>query len=108
MIIKTFLTGWILAIVSVYAHSPTSAGFCSVSSCNLLNAPVIPDVILGVSPESVVYLKLGPDQIESAEFAVERDVLKNVGAALSVRYIDCMRLKDQLSVSEALSPSCES
>src|SRR3954452_13022806 len=32
MIVKIFLTGWILAIVAVYAHSTVWAGFCSASS----------------------------------------------------------------------------
>ena len=104
MIVKAFLTGWILVIVSVYAHGAALAGFCAVSSCNLSNAPIIPDVTLSVSPKSVVYLKLGSDRIVITEFPVENDLLKNLGDALFVIYVDCMSLKEQFSVAKDPDP----
>jgi hypothetical protein len=100
MIVKTFLTGWIWAIVAVYAPSVALAGFCSASSCNLSNVSVTPDVTLTLSPKLVVYLKFGSYPMVIAEFPVEIDLLKNLGNALSARYVDSMRLKEQLRLAK--------
>jgi hypothetical protein len=100
MIVKTFLTGWIWAIVAVYAHSAALAGFCSASSCNLSNVSVMPDITLALSPKSTAYLKLGSYRIVIAEFPVEIDFLKNLNNALSARYVDCIRLKEQLRLAK--------
>jgi len=96
---EAFLTGWVLAIIAVYAHSAALAGFCSASSCNPSNVSVIPDVTVGISPKSVAYLKLGSDRISIAEFRVEIDLFKNLGNALSARYVDYTRLKEQLDLA---------
>jgi hypothetical protein len=100
MIVKTFLTGWIWAIVAVYASSAALAGFCSASSCNLSNASVILGVTLGLSPKSAIYLKLGSYPIVIAEFPVEIDLFKTLGNALSTRYVDCTRLMEQLRLAK--------
>jgi hypothetical protein len=97
MIVKMFLTGWILAIVAVYAHSAALAGFCSASSCNTSNVSVLPDITLGLSAKSAVYLKLGSNRMVIAEFPVVIDVFKNLGNILSISYVDCTRLNPTAS-----------
>jgi hypothetical protein len=97
MIVKAFLIGWILVIVSLYACNTALAGFCSASSCNSSSVPVIPDVTLELSPKSMVYLKIGSHRILVAEFPIEIEWFKNIVSTLSASYVDCRRLQEQWS-----------
>src|SRR5690349_10086927 len=99
MSVKIFLTGWILATVVFYPRGAVLAGFCSASNCNLSNVSVIPEVTLSLSPESVVYAKIGSDRIVIVKFSTEIN-LKNLNDVLSVRNVDITRLDEQLHLAK--------
>jgi len=99
MSVKTFLTGSILAIVVFYPHGVALAGFCSASNCNLSNVSVIPEITFGLSPESVVYAKIGSDRIVITEFSIEIN-FKNLSETLSARNVDFTRLDEQFHIAK--------